>query len=67
MKKIGGKTEEELKFTTIYPLFNAVMDPSLVKDTWYVIAGLLYSQIYSSKPFSYIHIGERFRRLAQKT
>ncbi|CAJ0639337.1 3411_t:CDS:2 [Entrophospora sp. SA101] len=32
MSKKGAKTEEELKFTTIYPLFNAVMDTSLVKD-----------------------------------
>ncbi|CAG8570467.1 9838_t:CDS:2, partial [Scutellospora calospora] len=29
MKKVGDKTEEEIKFTTMYPLFNAVMDPLL--------------------------------------
>ncbi|CAG8457419.1 12399_t:CDS:10 [Funneliformis caledonium] len=30
----GAKTEESLKFTTIYPLFNAVLDSSLVNDIW---------------------------------
>ncbi|CAI2179986.1 13154_t:CDS:2 [Funneliformis geosporum] len=34
MSKKGAKTEEEHKFITIYPLFNAFMDPSLIKDTW---------------------------------
>ncbi|CAG8824615.1 36291_t:CDS:2, partial [Gigaspora margarita] len=29
MSKTGTKTEEELKFTMMFPLFNAVMDPSL--------------------------------------
>ncbi|PKY40828.1 hypothetical protein RhiirA4_550560 [Rhizophagus irregularis] len=31
----GANTEESLKFTTIYPLFNAVVDPLLVNDMWW--------------------------------
>ncbi|CAG8453334.1 776_t:CDS:10, partial [Ambispora leptoticha] len=61
MKKVGGKTEEELKFTTIYPLFNAVMDPSLIKDTWGEIQTLGSKDMRNDKanPFVKARMGRK--------
>ncbi|RIA94358.1 hypothetical protein C1645_818178 [Glomus cerebriforme] len=50
--------EEELKFTTIYPLFNAIMDLLLVKDTWGEVQSLGSKDMRNEKsnPFVKTHI-----------
>nr|CAG8637607.1 2844_t:CDS:2 [Entrophospora candida] len=61
MSKKGAKTEEELKFTTIYPLFNAVMDTSLVKDIWGETQALSSKNLRNenANPFIKAHMGRK--------
>ncbi|CAG8537710.1 15545_t:CDS:2 [Acaulospora morrowiae] len=57
----GAKTEESLKFTTIYPLFNAVVDSSMVNDIWGEVQVLSSNEARNEneKPFVKAHMGRK--------
>ncbi|POG61079.1 hypothetical protein GLOIN_2v1787049 [Rhizophagus irregularis DAOM 181602=DAOM 197198] len=57
----GANTEESLKYTTIYPLFNAVVDPLLVNDMWGEVqaVGSKEARNENANPFVKLALEER--------